>query len=122
MSNGTVLIAVYGTLRVGERNHHYAANAITNRPATLKGTLYDTGYGFPAFAPEGDTVVVAEVIEVTLADWAGIDHLEGYPKLYDHKFITATLADDTPIEAWVYIMNELPQQAKVITSGDWKAR
>ena len=118
MSTETVLIAVYGTLRVGERNHHYAANAISNRPCTFKGTLYDTGWGFPAFVPQGKTKVTAELVEVTMSDWADIDHLEGYPRLYDRKLIPVTLPDGTTAEAWVYIMNHLPEQAKAIKSGD----
>lgn len=122
MKEKTVLIAVYGTLRKDEGNHRFAANAISNRPCTLKGTLYDTGYGFPAFVQEGDSQVAGELIEVTLADWAGIDRLEGYPRLYDRKLINVTLEDGTTVKAWAYIMNEMPVQAKVINSGDWKVR
>lgn len=122
MNKKTVLIAVYGTLRVGERNHGFAKNALSNRLCTLKGTLYDTGYCFPAFVPQGDNMVAAELIEVTIADWAEIDRLEGYPRLYDRKLILVTLTDNTTIKAWTYIMNNLPEQAKVIASGDWKHR
>lgn len=122
MKEKTVSIAVYGTLRKDEGNHRFAANAISNRPCTLKGTLYNTGWGFPAFVQEGDAQVAGELIEVTLADWAGIDRLEGYPRLYDRKLINVTLTDGTTTEAWVYIMNNLPEQAAIITSGDWKVR
>ena len=31
-----------------------------------------------------------------------------------------TLADGSEDTGWVYIMNNLPVQAKVIQSGDWK--
>ena len=48
--------------------------------------------------------------------------LEGYPMLYDRKLIQATLADGSTDTGWVYIMNTLPAQAKVIQSGDWKKR
>lgn len=122
MKEKTVFVAVYGTLRVGERNHRLAANALSCSPCTITGTLYDTGFGFPAFEPQGDTKVAAELIEVTLPDWAGLDRLESYPRLYDRKLINVTLENGTTAKAWVYIMNELPEQARVIESGDWKAR
>ena len=33
-----------------------------------------------------------------------------------------TLADGDTVEAWVYVMNELPRQTTVIPEGDWKNR
>ena len=65
-------------------------------------------------------VVKAELIEIPLADWADVDRLEGYPRLYDRQLLQATLADGGETTGWVYIMNALPEQAKVIESGDWK--
>ena len=116
----TVKLIVYGTLMSGERNHRFCRNAVSITPCTVTGTLYDTGYGFPAFMPEGDGVVKAELIEIPLADWADVDRLEGYPRLYDRQLSQATLADGGEATGWVYIMTELPEQAKVIESGDWK--
>ena len=116
----TVKLIVYGTLMSGERNHRFCRNAVSITPCTVTGTLYDTGYGFPAFMPEGDGVVKAELIEIPLADWADVDRLEGYPQLYDRQLLQATLADGGEATGWVYIMTELPEQAKVIESGDWK--
>ena len=116
----TVKLIVYGTLMSGERNHRFCRNAVSITPCTVTGTLYDTGYGFPAFMPEGDGLVEAELIEIPLADWADVDRLEGYPRLYDRQLLQATLADGGEATGWVYIMTELPEQAKVIESGDWK--
>ena len=116
----TVKLLVYGTLMSGERNHRFCRNAVSVTPCTVTGTLYDTGYGFPAFMPEGDGVVKAELIEIPLADWADVDRLEGYPRLYDRQLLQATLADGGETTGWVYIMTELPEQAKVIESGSWK--
>ena len=70
--------------------------------------------------PVGNTIVKAELIEIPLADWADIDRLEGYPRLYDRQLLQATLADGSEATGWVYIMTELPEQAKVIESGSWK--
>ena len=116
----TVKLIVYGTLMSGERNHRFCRNAVSLTPCTVTGTLYDTGYCFPAFVPEGNTIVKAELIEIPLADWADIDRLEGYPRLYDRQLLQATLADGGKAIGWIYIMNTPPEGARVIESGSWK--
>lgn len=118
----TVQIITYGTLMTGERNHRYCRNAVGIRPCTITGTLYDTGWGFPAFVPGGTGTVKAELVEIPRADWPAMDRLEGYPRLYDRKLIPATLEDGSTVTAWVYVMNNLPQQAEIIAGGDWKNR
>ena len=118
----TVILITYGTLMTGERNHRLCKNAVSIRPCTIKGTLYDTGYGFPAFVPKGDNEVKAELIEIPLADWSAVDQLEGYPRFYDRRLYRATLEDGGKTKAWIYIMNELPPRAQVIPGGDWKNR
>ena len=116
----TVKLIVYGTLMSGERNHRFCWNAVSIIPCTVRGTLYDTGCGFPAFQTEGNTAVKAEFIEIPIADWAAVDRLEGYPRLYDRQLISCTLADGTTDTGWIYIMNNLPPMATVIESGNWK--
>ena len=116
----TVKLIVYGTLMSGERNHCFCQNAVSITPCSVTGTLYDTGCGFPAFQPEGESTVAAELIEIPFADWAAVDRLEGYPRLYDRQLFPAKLADGTEVSGWVYIMHTLPPMAKVIESGDWK--
>ena len=122
MKKETVLIAAYGTLRSGEHNERFCRNAISRRSATIPGTLYDTGWGFPAFVPKGKTKVAVELIEIPIRDWADVDHLEGCPRLYDRVLTDFRLPDGSTVQAWIYIMNHLPETAKVIVSGDWKAR
>ena len=122
MKKETVLIAAYGTLRSGERNERFCQNAISRRIATISGTLYDTGLGFPAFVPKGKTKVAVELIEIPIRDWADVDRLEGYPRLYDRVLADFRLPDGSTVQAWIYTINHLPEQAKVIPSGDWKAR
>ena len=116
----TVKLIVYGTLLSGERNHHFCRNAVSITPCTVIGTLYDTGCGFPAFQAEGNTSVKAELIELPITDWAAVDRLEGYPRLYDRQLIFCSLADGTTDTGWIYIINTLPPMTKVIKSGDWK--
>lgn len=120
MKEKTVFLITYGTLMSGERNHRFCQNAVSIQPCTIIGTLYDTGYGFPAFVPEGDTQVHAELIEIPLEDWASVDRLEGYPRLYDRRLYPVKLADGSKATGWVYIMNPLQPMAKVIESGSWK--
>ena len=118
----TVQIIAYGTLMTGECNHHFCRNAVSIQPCTITGTIYDTGWGFPAFVPGKTGTVKAELIEIPIADWPDMDRLEGYPRLYDRMLVPATLEDGGTVEAWVYVMNQIPPQAKVIASGDWKNR
>ena len=116
----TVKLIVYGTLMSGERNHRFCRNAVNITPCTITGTLYDTGYGFPAFVPEGENTVAAELIEIPFEDWEAVDRLEGYPRLYDRLMFPAKLADGTATTGWVYVMQNLPEMATVIESGSWK--
>jgi len=122
MKEKTVFLIAYGTLMTGERNHRFCENAVSITPCIVKGTLYDTGYGFPAFVPEGTTEVKAELIEIPISAWADVDRLEGYPRMYDRRLYPTTLADGTKTRAWIYVMNRLPPQSTVIESGDWKNR
>ena len=116
----TVKLIVYGTLMSGERNHRFCRNAVNITPCTVTGTLYDTGCGFPAFVPDGENMVAAELIESPFEDWEAVDRLEGYPRLYDRQLFPAKLTDGTEVSGWIYIMHTLPPMAKVISGGDWK--
>ena len=121
--NETFKVAVYGTLLAGERNARWADGALSRVPCVIRGTLYDTGYGFPAFVPgEDGRVVKAEMLTVTAEGLAHMDVLEGYPRLYRRDVVEATLEDGTAVKAMVYVMNRLPEQAAVIESGDWRNR
>jgi len=111
-------VVVYGTLMTGERNYRFGAGAWKRTPCTITGTLYDTGYGYPAFVPEGDTAVKAELLVVSPAVLLQMDNLEGYPRLYRREAVTATVNGEK-VEALVYVMNHLPEHAKIIASGDW---
>ena len=116
----TVKLIVYGTLMSGERNHRFCRNAVSITPCTITGTLYDTGYGFPAFVPEGENTVAAELIEIPFEDWEAVDRLEGYPRLYDRLMFSAKFTDGTDTTGWVYVMHNLPEMAQIIESGNWK--
>ena len=114
-------VAVYGTLMAGERNERWAEDALDRRPCTLRGTLYDTGRGYPAFVPDdAGGEVRAELLTVTDATLALLDGLEGFPWLYGHRKVKAVLEDGREVEAMAYVMNGLPAGAKAIASCDWR--
>ena len=113
-------VFVYGTLITGERNADWARNA-RRQKAWTTGTIYDTGRSYPAFVKGGGTRIAGEVLTVGDEGLRLMDRLEGYPRLYRREEIEATLADGGHVKAWVYIMNDLPPNAKVIEGGDWVA-
>ena len=117
----TFKVAVYGTLMAGEKNERWAADALDRRPCVLRGTLYDTGWGYPAFVPNMDGgKVKAELLTITATTLARMDVLEGYPRLYRREVIPIVLGDGSVETAMVYVMNKLPRGAMVIASGDWR--
>ena len=118
MRKGNTFVAVYGTLMTGERNFRFGAGAVRRIPCFITGSLYDTGYGYPAFSPDGVSAIRAELLEVSPTVLAQMDVLEGYPRLYRRETITVRTSIGT-VEAQVYVMNHLPKIAVPIISGDW---
>ena len=118
MKEKLIRVAVYGTLMKGERNEHWGADARRRVPCTIRGVLYDTGWGFPAFVPdEHGRDVAAELLDVTPETLAKLDVLEGYPTLYGRKTVATTLAGGRVMRAMVYVMKKLPEGARVMESG-----
>ena len=114
-------VFVYGTLLRGEHNAHWAGGA-RRTPAWTHGTIYDTGFGFPAYVREGEAKIVGELLTVDAEGFASMDRLEGYPRLYRREQIDVFTLGGGRVRAWVYIMNSLPKDAKVIAGGDWRNR
>ena len=120
--NETFKVAVYGTLMAGERNACWARGAKGRVPCVIRGTLYSTGYGYPAFVPDADgQEVKAELLTVDAKVLSNMDVLEGCPRHYRREEVAATLEDGRKVAAMVYVMNTLPPHAAVIQSGDWRA-
>lgn len=114
-------VFVYGTLLKGEYNERFALNA-KREAASVVGTLYHTGWSFPAFVKEGSTIVKGELLTVDDEGFKSMDRLEGYPRFYRREEIEVKKDSGEKTKAWVYIMNQLPQSAFVIKSGDWRKR
>ncbi len=113
-------VAVYGTLKRGEPNHHILAASVRLGACSLTSiVLYDLG-PFPGAKLEASNGVQVEVYEVGLRTFTRLDQLEDYnaraPKmgLYDRVRL------DTPYgQAWVYIYNPDVSDGAVIRSGRW---
>lgn len=111
-------VFVYGTLLAGECNARHARSARRQKAWTL-GTIYDTGFGFPAYRKQGRTRIAGELLTVDDEGFRSMDMLEGYPRLYRREQIQVNLVGGGRVLAWVYIMNNLPKDAAIIEGGDW---
>jgi gamma-glutamylcyclotransferase (GGCT)/AIG2-like uncharacterized protein YtfP len=112
-----VFVFVYGTLKRGEKNHHWLEGASFQGEAELNGVvLHDLG-PFP-MAVVGEGTAIGEVYAVEGSGLARLDELEGYPRLYDRQVLS--LCDGR--RAWVYLGR--PRQvrhAPVVAGGLWHA-
>jgi gamma-glutamylaminecyclotransferase len=113
-------VFVYGTLLVGERNHHLLEGArrvaeARTRPAFA---LHDFG-PFPGLVAGGNDAVLGEVYEVDEPALAALDQLEGHPSFYQRTSIL--LEDGTPVQAYLLRPDQV-SHLPVIPSGSWRAR
>jgi gamma-glutamylcyclotransferase (GGCT)/AIG2-like uncharacterized protein YtfP len=121
----SVYLFVYGTLRKHERNHHYLNKAKKlYDQAWVYGTLYDTGFGYPALSLNGNDRVFGELFELSIDDLPFIDQLEDYhPARTDSLYTRVTeqiWTDDGPVEGVVYVTTNKSIMKERIPSGDWK--
>lgn len=122
-----VYIAVYGTLRKGEGNHHLL------KDSELIGTfesepIYSmyTGGGFPVLSENGKTSIIYEVYKVVdyliMERLHNLEGCNGY--IDDQKNSWYTLKEiKTPLEhtCYIYIQNDIEKddRLKLIVNGDW---
>jgi gamma-glutamylcyclotransferase (GGCT)/AIG2-like uncharacterized protein YtfP len=109
------LVFVYGTLKRGEKNHHWLEGASWQGEAELSGVLLHDLGPFP-MAVIGDGTAIGEVYAVEERGLARLDELEGYPRLYDRQMLS--LNDGR--QAWVYLGR--PRQvrdAPLVVGGSW---
>lgn len=115
------LIAVYGTLRVGQSNNRLIANG------TYKGqfqtdpifTLYCLG-AFPALLEDGNTSITMDVYAVDDVILKNVDSLEGYhgeDSSYNHY---DRITIKTPFgDAYTYVYDMKPVGGRLVESGNW---
>ena len=114
-------VIVYGNHMTGEKDDIFYKNAVVIKPCTITGTLYESGYGYPIFSPEGNTVVEAEYLRVPRTLWEStLSYLEESP--FKPGFLVGTAPDGSTFGGWSVCLDVMPPRAKVIESGSWRAR
>lgn len=96
----TVLF-VYGTLQPGASHWRLLEPFVAGRPrrATMNGTLYDTGRGYPGLRLGGSASVPGWVVELADPCGAALSVMDDYEGP-DYRRVLVTLADGT--ECWTY--------------------
>jgi GntR family transcriptional regulator/MocR family aminotransferase len=128
------MVAVYGTLRRGERNHALLESAELLGTGTVPGRLWALGataeraYGYPALVPGEAGPVVVELYRLAAtADLGRLDELEAYDPRDEpgsEYLRRRARIDDAPVEtAWVYVLaGDVPEDAVALPGGDWVLR
>jgi gamma-glutamylcyclotransferase (GGCT)/AIG2-like uncharacterized protein YtfP len=111
-----VRLFVYGTLAPGRSNAHVLAD-VSGRwePASVRGTLYQEGWGAAAgypgivLEPEGSEVEGLVFTSTELpAHWDRLDAFEG--EGYRRVVVRATRADGAIVDAYVYELSNSPER------------
>ena len=114
-------VIVYGSQLDDELEALYCRDAVAIRPCTITGTLFDSGYDYALFSPEGNTVVEAEFLRIPrdVLERRRKEFLESPFKL---EFVVATAPDGSTFGGWTVCPDAMPPRAKVIESGCWNKR
>lgn len=112
-------VAVYGTLKRGQSNHHYLSSAEHLGDAQLDGfALYDLG-PWPAVKREPGVIRV-EVYAVDAATFAALDELEDYCAEAPAQGLYDRIEVNTPCgRAWLYLYNGAVLPRQRLNSGNW---
>jgi gamma-glutamylcyclotransferase (GGCT)/AIG2-like uncharacterized protein YtfP len=131
MTDAQLTLAVYGTLRRGERNDSLLRRATHLGDGFVAGVLRHVPaaptrpYGFPALIADGDGRVLVELYRLAdPGDWTALDALELYDPSDEpgSEFLRRTVTVlEAPVDrAQAYVYNgPLDVLGAVIGSGDW---
>lgn len=117
----TPLVAVYGTLKRGLRNHHWMEGAeFLGSDHLTSVTLYDLG-PYPGAKAQPSRGVEVEVFRVDAQLLAGLDRLEDHrvrtPKQGDFERVVYTTGQG---RAWLYLYNHDVSGCPAIREGAWQ--
>jgi gamma-glutamylcyclotransferase (GGCT)/AIG2-like uncharacterized protein YtfP len=111
-------VFVYGTLQPGHEAWHLLEPMVTGRPrrAAIRGTLYDTGMGYPALRLDGEDPIPGWVLPIRspARTLSTLDKYEGP----DYRRIRVVLADGQV--CWAYVWTE-PTQGMAVLPAGWRA-
>ncbi|RCV90142.1 gamma-glutamylcyclotransferase family protein [Billgrantia montanilacus] len=116
----TPLVAVYGTLKRGLRNHHWLEGAdFLGSDRLTSATLYDLG-PFPGAKPETSRGVEVEVFRVDATLLTELDRLEDFRPRQPHAGLYRRAIHVTAFgPAWLYLYNPEVVGCVAIRQGGW---
>lgn len=96
-------VFVYGTLKPGHHNwQHLEPYTNRTRTATATGTLYDTGYGWPAAQFAGTNPIPGYIVDIRYIHLnqaiAVLDHIEGV----EHGLFDRVTIQVDGVKCWAY--------------------
>lgn len=119
MTEKSIIVAVYGSLRRGERANRMLQFSEYLGQDTVKGRLYDLG-AYPGLIvdPKGDDVVV-ELYSIDAETLANLDRYEGAPHLFRQ---VKTQVNSSNKEVLCYEYCHKVAEASRLPHGDWTRR
>ncbi|MFQ3786339.1 gamma-glutamylcyclotransferase [Halomonas sp. A29] len=116
----TPLVAVYGTLKRGQRNHFWLESAdFLGSDRLASATLYDLG-PFPGAKSEPSRGVEVEVFRVDAALLTELDRLEDFRPRQPHAGLYHRAIHATTFgPAWLYLYNPEVTGCVAIRQGGW---
>jgi gamma-glutamylcyclotransferase (GGCT)/AIG2-like uncharacterized protein YtfP len=117
----TPLVAVYGTLKRGLRNHHWLQDAdFLGTDSLTTARLYDLG-PYPGAKPEPSRGIDIEVFRVDARLLADLDRLEGYRVRQPRRGVYDRAIHATAFgPAWLYLYNPSVAGYPAIDAGGWR--
>ena len=119
-------IFVYGTLKRGFGNHRLLEDSTFVGKATVTGNFKMISLeAFPmVLEDDEERTIHGELYEIDEKILASLDMLEGYPYLYDRKFVSSVDGGGNQFEAYMYIGHSdgvFTSDSPTIEEGIWEA-